>query len=835
MTAPPPCNSLASTDSSACSDSLTRAQAMNALREAEAKYRGIFENAVEGIFQTTINGHYLSANPALARIYGYESPEALMSSINDIERQLYVEPNRRNEFVALMASSGVVTSFESEIYRRDGSRIWISENARVARDADGNALYYEGTVEDITSRKRSEALFREKEAAEAANRAKSAFLANMSHELRTPLNGVIGMLDLLRDTPLTSQQSRYVSVAGSSAELLLTVINEILDFSKIEAGKLELETADFDLRLAIEDTLEMLAPKAEQKGLELALSMSAHMPTAVRGDVHRVQQIIVNLAGNAIKFTAAGHVLVRVTGAAAGDQQMALRIEVEDTGIGIPSDRLDKLFRSFSQVDASTTRQFGGTGLGLAISKKLVELMGGQIGVASKPGEGSTFWVQITVPAAQQSLPAPKLAPANLSGMRVLVVDDNATNREVLFRQLSAWNFRVEMAADGPQALASLERTRQLGERVDLVVLDGHMPGMDGFELARQIRSRDEARATPIVMLTSMSGPQASEHGSLAMVDGFLHKPVRQSLLFDTIVNVASKAQPSRTMQESSQRRCDAREHLAASTATNSRPSARILLAEDNEINRIVALEILTRAGFDCDVAATGREAVAKVAANRYDAVLMDGQMPEMDGLDAAKEIRRLESRAATAHRGYRLPIIALTANAIEGDRELCIAAGMDGYLTKPLDAAKLVELLTTMLASVDEGGSTDRSAAEVIPAEEASADDDAPIEFASLAARCLNNDTLAAKLLDRFAARLPLDVAEIAEAIERGDLDRAALLAHALSGTAANLSARPCVRVARGLEAACRIGSWDDATAGLKQLQEEMHRLLECLAVPAV
>ncbi|HTN74138.1 MAG TPA: ATP-binding protein, partial [Pirellulaceae bacterium] len=365
-----------------------REEAAAALRAAEAKYRSIYENAFEGIFQTTCDGQYLSANPALARMYGYETPEELMASVHDITKQLYVEAGRREEFAAIMAEGDVVTCFESQIYRRDGEVIWISENARAVRDADDNFLFYEGTVEDITERKRGEAWRRQVEEAEAANRTKSEFLAKMSHEIRTPLNGVIGMLDLLSGTETTQVQDRYVRIAKSSADSLLGLINDILDFSKIEAGKLELEQIEFDLPVLLEDVAEMFVHRAKAKGLEMTCRVLPDVPRRVLGDPERLRQIISNLTGNAIKFTAQGEVEIHAETVRIGDDGLAIKLAVRDTGIGIPENRRHRLFASFSQVDASTTRKYGGTGLGLAICKQLVELMGGQIGVDSTVGKG---------------------------------------------------------------------------------------------------------------------------------------------------------------------------------------------------------------------------------------------------------------------------------------------------------------------------------------------------------------------------------------------------------------------------------------------------------------
>jgi PAS domain S-box-containing protein len=828
----------------------TREEAVEALRRTEAKYRSIVENAVEGIFQTTPNGHYLSANPALARIYGYDSPHELIGSIGDIERQLYVDDSRRDDFIRLMEEDGVVTGFESEIYRKEGDVIWISENARAVRNARGEIEYYEGTVIDISARKRSEVLHQEKEAAEAANRAKSQFLAHMSHELRTPLNGVIGMLDLLIETSLSGQQQRYASIARSSADLLLSLINEILDLSKIEAGKLELEQIDFELRTVLESALEMLAPKARQKGLELSLIMPPEHSLPLRGDSQRLQQIIVNLLSNAIKFTQRGHVLLRLTLEAESTEQCMVRIAVEDTGIGIPAERLNRLFRPFSQVDASTTRQFGGTGLGLAISKQLVELMRGTIGVRSQVGSGSTFWFRLPLATQHGSKSAARVMPPELSGMRILAVDDNATNREIIFRQLSAWRFRVELAPDGPTALEMLRRASSRGRQFSLALLDGEMPVIDGYELARQIQADETLRSTPLVMLTSL-GTQPNEIDMAKLgIAGCLTKPVRQSQLFDTIVEAAAELQKNQSQPPIANSQYF---DQAAKTSANSPPAehpqalkretrshARLLLAEDNEINQLVTCEILNSSGFTCDIAHNGREAVERVLAHEFDAVLMDCQMPEMDGLAATREIRRLEAEGELKSRGYRLPIVALTANAIEGDRELCLAEGMDDYLSKPLDALKLIALLDTILSA--ETGRSDSVADSPFAAQQARVahtnqndatvpESDDPVNLEALTHRCMENCEFVNRILAKLADRLPNDLMRLEECICRGELAQAVPLAHGIKGLAANVSAQQLHYLASDLEAACRENKFAAAKELITRLWKEANRCLKYIA----
>ncbi len=661
-----------------------REQAVAALRSAEEKYRSIFENAVEGIFQTSPDGQYLGVNPALARIYGYASPDELIHRVDDIERQLYVEPGRRAEFVRIMCENDIVHNFESEIYRKDGSTIWISENARAVRDQQGAIAYYEGTVEDITERKNSEELYRQKEAAVAASHAKSEFLANMSHEIRTPLNGVIGMLELLAGTPLNVQQQRYARVAKTSADSLLSLINDILDFSKIEAGKLDLDQADFDLHLLLEDMTEMFAQRVETKRLELALHIRPEVPALVCGDSDRLRQVLVNLINNAIKFTDRGEVVIRAWVECHVDQDVLVRFSVQDTGIGIPRDRMHRLFKSFSQVDASTTRKYGGTGLGLAVSHRLVELMGGTIGVESTPDKGSTFSFNVRLGTRPQTRRNRRLL-ANPGALRVLGVDDNATNLEILEAVLEGWGFDYETAADGPSALAAMQSAAAAGQPFQLAILDMQMPQMDGCQLAQHIKQSPALKDTVLLILTSLGQHMSADEMRSIGLAGYLTKPLRQSRLFDAIVDAtAGDVQIPADTQ------------TVAAARESSLAGARVLLAEDNEINQIVAFEILARAGCQCDIANNGREALEAVKSRPYDVVLMDCQMPQMDGFEATRAIRAFEANAGAEK--PRTPIIALTANAIKGDRELCLDAGMDSYVTKPINPPDLLGTIASII-----------------------------------------------------------------------------------------------------------------------------------------
>jgi PAS domain S-box-containing protein len=774
-----------------------QSRAIEAARFTEIKYRSIFENAVEGIFQTSRGGQYLSVNPALARIYGFGSVADLMSGICDISRQLYVDPDRRRQFVEIMAEHGVVEGFESQIYRRDSSIIWISECARAVRDADGNLLYYEGTVEDITRRKESEELQRQKEAAELASRAKSEFLANMSHEIRTPLNGVIGMLELLGSTALDSRQQRYSRIARSSADSLLSLINDILDFSKIEAGKLELEHTDFDLHQLVEDMSEMFAQRAEDKRLELACHIRHDVPAAVRGDPDRLRQVLVNLTNNAIKFTERGEVVIRVALDEETNGEAIVRFEVRDTGIGIPADRMNRLFKTFSQVDASTTRRYGGTGLGLVVCKQLVELQGGAIGVESESGRGSTFYFTVRL-AKQNAIERQARMPVELAGLRALAVDDNATNLEILEAQLAAWHIDYASASSGADALTILEGAAAAGSPFRLAVLDMQMPEMDGLQLAAAIKSRPAIADTTLIMLTSIGESMSDEQLAKFGLAAHLTKPTRQSRLFDAIIAVAADCGATRPDANS-------RRRLSHANSSSTKPR-RILLAEDNEVNQLVASEIVLEAGFLCDIVDNGLAALEAIATGEYELVLMDCQMPGMDGFEATRAIR--ERQADSTSDSRRLPIVALTANAIKGDRELCLAAGMDAYVTKPIDPIRLIETIQTLLQLAEDGTPRAEPRNGTRPLETDAPrhciDESAksrvqprarqmistPIDVLDLLNRCQDKRELCGRVIAKFRDRCSEHRERIARAIVAADCDDLARAAHSLKGAAANLSA---------------------------------------------
>ncbi len=559
--------------------------------------------------------------------------------------------------------------------------------------------------------------------AELAERAKSEFLANMSHEIRTPMNGVMGMAELLTKTELDDKQKMFTGIIVRSGQALVTIVNDILDFSKIDSGQLELDPQPFRLAEAVEDVATLVSAKVQEKELELAIRIQPDLPEMYVGDIGRIRQIITNLVGNAVKFTEAGHVLVDVSGvvtlradgatdeggeASEAGAVVALLVKVEDTGIGIPADRTDHIFEKFAQVDGSSTRSHEGTGLGLTIARKLVELMGGEVGVESEPGKGSTFWFTLSLPV-HGAKARRRRVPVDVSGARVLVIDDNEVNRSILMEQLGSWRFDATATPSGKEGLAVLGHAAQIGRPVDLVILDYHMPVMDGVDVAGRIRADEAIRKTPVIMLTSVDDNRNSQRLRDLAIQGHLVKPARASLLLDTMISALQDAHDADradatdagttdtgTMNGSAAAiRRQAGNGDGKLVARQGRSGLMILVAEDNEVNQIVVEQILLDAGHSYAIVENGKLALEQFLAERPDLVLMDVSMPEMNGLEATKAMREAERDAGD---GVRTPIIGLTAHALKGDKEICMEAGMDDYMPKPIspDAlqAKVAEWL---------------------------------------------------------------------------------------------------------------------------------------------
>ncbi len=661
--------------------------------EALAQERNLLHTLVDSlpdyIYAKDLQSRFLMVNREGARMICGASPEELLGKTDfdfyprELASGYYADEQRIVE-----TGEPLINREEPCVDPATGAWKWILTTKVPFRDGAGNIRGLVGLGRDITeNRLVAERLREAKESAEAANRAKSEFLANMSHEIRTPMNGIVGMTELALDTDLTPEQREYLGMVRSSAYSLLTVLNDILDFSKIEAGKLDLESIEFDLRDSLETATRTFAIPAQQKGLELACDIRPEVPARVVGDPTRLREIVMNLVGNAIKFTERGEIglEVRVEDEATpvGEGAVALRFTVWDTGIGIPEDKRQVIFQAFSQADGSTTRRYGGTGLGLTISARLVEMMGGRIWVESKPGEGSRFHFTCRLGLGANEPSAPPAGQETLAGARVLVVDDNKTNRRIFERMLQRWRMETLAAESAAEALAALRRACEDGEPFRLVVTDCHIPESDGFQLVEQIRASRDLAPIPVVMVSS-----AGQRGDAARcrslgIGAYLTKPVREADLRDAVLCSLGES-PGSGRSQALVTRHSQRER---------RRGLRILLAEDNVVNQKLAARLLEKDGHTVVVAATGRQALKAAEDPRFDLVLMDVQMPEMDGIEVTAALRRREQKSA----GH-LPIIAMTAHAMSGDEQRCRGAGMDGYISKPIRAEELYRIIDDLI-----------------------------------------------------------------------------------------------------------------------------------------
>jgi two-component system sensor histidine kinase/response regulator len=654
------------------------------LQQERDRLRTLIDNLPDLIFIKDEQCRFVTVNRPLALMYGCESEADLVGKSDYDFRPKELADFYHEDDQRVIQTGEPLLNREEDFQTDSGERRWVITTKVPLRGLDGRVLGLIGIAHDITNRKRREQEL--KAAKEAASRAKSDFLANMSHEIRTPMNAVIGMTELVLDTPLTPQQHEYLDTVRNSAESLLGIINDILDFSKIEAGKVELEELPFESREVLGDTMKSLGVRAHGKGLELAVHVDPAIPAWLVGDPHRLRQVIVNLVGNAIKFTEHGEVVLHVSVAAKTDDRCRLRLKICDTGIGMSPEQQSRIFNAFEQADMSTTRRYGGTGLGLAISSKLVALMGGAITVESSVGAGSTFAFECDFRPATGE--AARVVPTDISrliGLNVLIVDDNDTNRKILLEICKSWEMRPLAVASAEAALSLLRERSQKGPAFDLVLTDAAMPDVDGFTLARRIQEDPQLRSTLVMMLTSLDAMDDARRCDQLGIRSYLLKPVKQSELFDAIVMALGGEEPS-----------------AEAPADGPRiviPPLRILLAEDSLANQKLACGLLGKWGHTVTVANNGREAVSHAMQGGYDVILMDVQMPELDGLAATTEIRRWEQ-----HRGMHIPIIAMTAHAMKGDRERCLASGMDDYVSKPVRPVQLLSALAEFFTPLPEG-----------------------------------------------------------------------------------------------------------------------------------
>jgi PAS domain S-box-containing protein len=649
----------------------------------------------------------------MARLLGYENLDELLGDRDDVMLRFTKGRNLFSRLKELLdKTDGPFTGFEYRAYKKDGAIIWLNQNTRVVRDEQGEILYYEGMAEDITERKRVESeLARARQQALESMRLKSEFLANMSHEIRTPMNGVIGMTEMLLGTNLSSEQRRFANTIRSNSETLLTIIDDILDFSKIEAGKLRYEVRELNLRKAVEEAVELLAARAQSKGLELGVLVDSDLPSSVRGDEARLRQVLTNIVGNAVKFTEQGEVFVHALKECETTTDISIRFAVRDTGIGISGAVQQNLFQPFMQGDGTTTRKYGGTGLGLAISKQLVQMMHGEVGVDSPPpgyASGSLFWFTIRFEKSRgvEAAEGASTPRANLEGLRVLIVDDNMTNREILKHYTASWGMKPSESDSAIGALKLLRNAVQEGAPFDAALFDLEMPEVNGLELARQVKNDPLTSSIRLILLPSFSHRGLDKEVSSVGIDAYLTKPIRQSQLHQCLCSVIGGVAAERI---SSPLLAAVAESASATPREGVVEGARhsVLLAENDPTNREIAEAYLNRLGYYVETVANGREAVEKAQQKNYDLILMDCQMPIMDGYEATAEIRRNEQPSR------HTPIVALTANAMQGEAEKCFEAGMDSYIAKPVKLKTLKEVLERTLAAAEQKHTAKRSEVE--------------------------------------------------------------------------------------------------------------------------
>ena len=778
-------------------------------RAAEERTRLTLDSAGDGIIGVDSEGRATFVNNAAERMLGFGEGELIGKPIHAL-----IHHSRADGSPYPAAECPMRAAFsDGEAHRVDEEMLWRKDGTGFQAEYTANPIRKDGRVigaviafEDITKRKQMEEKLRQaQEAAESASKAKGDFLANMSHEIRTPMNAILGMALLALKTELSPKQRDYLEKIKTAGNSLLGIINDILDFSKIEAGKLEMEAVTFSLDEVMDNLASLVTVKAHEKeGLEVLFSTSPEVPRSLVGDPLRLGQVFINLANNAVKFTERGEIVVSSELVNRGEQTVEMKFSVKDTGIGLTEEQKAKLFSSFSQADTSTTRKFGGTGLGLAISKRLVEMMGGRIWVESVPGAGSTFFFTAVFGIGRAEAVSPHIPPPDLRGLKTLVVDDNSTSREILQGMLESFSFEVSLAASGEEGFAEFEKSAA-GQGYDLVVMDWKMSGIDGIETARRIKHLPGLSRRPrIILVTAYGREEIMRQAEKIGLDGFLVKPVSPSVMFDTVMQAFGKDAPREL-------RTAGMEDIEAA-ASQRLAGAQVLLVEDNEINQQVAMEILSGAGLKVMVATNGQEALDLVRASAFDAVLMDVQMPVMDGYTATRKIRELEAGSWKLEAGYSspsasslkprassLPIIAMTAHAMAGDREKSIAAGMNDHITKPIDPAELFGTLAKWIGPRE--GAQQPAEASSAPIGPQAKDPTPPeqtlpealpeFDLAEGLQRLMGNRALYRKLLVNFATQYAHAAADIRSALDAADFDRAHGLVHAIKGVAGNLAAK--------------------------------------------
>lgn len=784
----------------------------------------VAEESPSPIVELDRDGTLLYVNPAMAEVlcrFGYDpsgKPDILPDNLQALVAKCLGEgrPIASQEVVrgdacyswtlCPVASHGLVRAYAIDLSEVHATHRALNDTADHLRESN---------------RQLDQAL----QQAQAATHAKSTFLATISHELRTPMNGVIGMASLLLDTPLAEEQRSFAQTIQQCGEAQLCLINDVLECSKIEAGKLELETLDFHLRTTVEDVLAQFAERAQRKGLEITGLVHAAVPNALRGDPGRLRQVLTNFVGNAIKFTEAGDITLQAFWESDSPSGVGIRFEITDSGIGISEDVQKRLFQPFTQADSSTTRKYGGTGLGLAISKQLIELMEGKVGVRSQLGQGTTFWC--TAKFQKQAVCSPAIVPsAELAGRRILIVDDNESNRTILHHLVSGWGMQDDQAKNAEEAMQMLNQAATAGTPYEVAVLDMLMPGKDGLQLAKEIKSHPQSAAVRLIVLTSLFQPGHAERARRAGFNAYLTKPVRHDQLQGCLRVVFGLQQAAMLPSPGTDGTLQAMPALITRhTLAEQRARPRILVAEDNLVNQKLAVRMLERLGYRPDIVSNGVEAVAAFEREIYAAIVMDCQMPVMDGYEATRHIREREQRSDAARDRPHVPIIALTANAMHGDRERCKVAGMDDYLSKPVKTDDLGEILQRWIPESPRGESSIPA-----PPREMSKSDVSVFDASTMLTNIGGDVQLFDQLIRLFLDRHRAMVQDIQAAIGQADCGELERAAHSMKGTAGNLCAPDVVLLAGQLEAAGRLGQLAEAPALLLQLERTIQQLVDVL-----